>query len=159
MTRFTDRRLPLKAFPLLLSLSLCLLSCAGNRPTDLGVVADKLSPCPASPNCVCSDCDSARHQIAPFILVASAQQAWEAVYEQITALPRTRIISASDNYLHAECRSAVFGFVDDLEWHLRPEKGIIAVRSAARLGYYDFGVNRKRIETLRSALQARGIVH
>jgi uncharacterized protein (DUF1499 family) len=159
MTRCADKRLPFKTLPLLLSLSLCLLSCSGNRPTDLGVVADKLSPCPASPNCVCSDCDSPRHRIAPFILAAPAQQAWQAVREQVTALPRTRIISASDNYLHAECRSAVFGFVDDMEWHLRPEEGIIAVRSAARLGYYDFGVNRKRIEALRSALQASDVVH
>jgi uncharacterized protein (DUF1499 family) len=80
------------------------------------------------------------------------------VREQIAALPRTRIISVSDDYLHAECRSAVFSFVDDLELHLRPEQGLIAVRSAARLGYYDFGVNRKRIEVLRSTLQQQGVV-
>ena len=158
MIRSADKRLRLGAFPLLLSLSLCLLSCAGNRPDNLGVTADKLSPCPASPNCVCSDCDSAKHQIAPFILAVPALQAWQAVHEQITVLPRTRIISVNGNYLHAECRSAVFGFVDDLELQLRQEEGIIAVRSAARLGYYDFGVNRKRIETLRSTLRKEGVV-
>ena len=62
------------------------------------------------------------------------------------------------DYLHAECRSAVFGFVDDLELNLRPAEGIIAVRSASRLGYSDLGVNRKRIETLRTALIRQGIV-
>ncbi len=157
MNRSGDKRLPLGA-PLLLSLSLCLFSCAGNQPDNLGVTADKLAPCPASPNCVCSDCDSAKHQIPPLLLAVPALQAWQAVHEQITALPRTRIVSVSDNYLHAECRSAVFGFVDDLELQLRPEEGIIAVRSAARLGYYDFGVNRKRIETLRSTLRKEGVV-
>jgi uncharacterized protein (DUF1499 family) len=35
------------------------------------------------------------------------------------ALPGTKIIAASADYLHAECTSAVFGFVDDLELHLR----------------------------------------
>jgi len=153
-----NKRLSLKAFPLLLSLSLCLFSCAGNRPADLGVTADRLSPCPASPNCVCSDCDSTKQQIAPFILAAPAQQAWNVIREQISALPRTQIISVSDTYLHAECRSAVFGFVDDVELHLRPDQGIIAVRSAARLGYYDFGVNRKRLERLRTTLREEGIV-
>jgi hypothetical protein len=38
--------------------------------------------------------------------------------------------------------SAVFGFVDDLELHLRPEQNLIAVRSAGRLGRSDLGVNR-----------------
>ncbi|MBD1400817.1 DUF1499 domain-containing protein [Pelobacter sp. M08fum] len=137
---------------------MCLMSCAGNQSGNLGVTAATLSSCHASPNCVCSDCDSTKHQIDPFILAVPALQAWQAVHEQITALSRTRIISFSDHYLHAECRSAVFGFVDDLELHLRPEEGIIAVRSAARLGYYDFGVNRKRIETLRSALRQEGVV-
>ncbi|MFO7813182.1 MAG: DUF1499 domain-containing protein [Pelovirga sp.] len=154
----TNKRLTFNALPLLLAVSMCLVSCAGNQPDNLGVTAGKLSPCPASPNCVCSEDDTAKHQIDPFILAVPALQAWQAVREQISALPRTRIISVSDHYLHAECRSAVFGFVDDMELHLRPEEGIIAVRSAARLGYYDFGVNRKRIETLRSTLRKEGVV-
>lgn len=158
MSYSADKRMILKAFPLLLSLSLWLISCAGSRPTDLGVSADRLSPCPSSPNCVCSDCDATKHQIPPFILAEPAPQAWQAVREQLAALPRTRIVSVSDNYLHAECRSAVFGFVDDLELHLRPEQGIIAIRSAARLGYYDFGVNRRRLEGLRTTLREGGVV-
>ncbi len=71
-------------------------------------------------------------------------------------MPRTRIVTESPEYLHAECRSSVFGFVDDLELQLRPSDGIIAVRSASRLGHSDFGVNRKRIETLRNALIKKG---
>ncbi|MBW6508135.1 MAG: DUF1499 domain-containing protein [Desulfuromonadales bacterium] len=153
------RTIPFKSLPLLLSLSLFLFSCAGSRPTNLGVTADRLSPCPASPNCVCSDCDSLKHQVPPFVLAVSARQAWQAVGEQIAALPRTRIIAVSDVYLHVECRSAIFGFVDDLELHLRPEEGIIAMRSAARLGYYDFGANRRRVEELRTTLRKKEVLH
>lgn len=76
----------------------------------------------------------------------------------VAELPRTTIITQGPDYLHAECRSAVFGFVDDLELHLRPDKNTIAVRSAARLGYSDLGVNRKRIEDLRSKLTGRGAI-
>jgi uncharacterized protein (DUF1499 family) len=57
-----------------------------------------------------------------------------------------------------KCTSAFFGFVDDLELHLRTAEGVIAVRSAARLGYSDLGVNRRRIEDLRALLIKRGIV-
>jgi uncharacterized protein (DUF1499 family) len=76
----------------------------------------------------------------------------------VAALPRTKIVTATDDYLHAECRSAVFGFVDDLELHLRPAQSSVAVRSAARLGRSDFGVNRRRVENLRSILQRQGVV-
>ena len=49
-------------------------------------------------------------------------------------------------------------FVDDVEFNLRPEAGIIAVRSASRVGYYDFGANRSRVEKLRGQLHARGVI-
>jgi uncharacterized protein (DUF1499 family) len=80
------------------------------------------------------------------------------VRESVESLPRTKIISETADYLHAECTSAFFGFVDDLELHLRTAEGVIAVRSAARLGYSDLGVNRRRIEDLRALLIKRGIV-
>ena len=61
-------------------------------------------------------------------------------------------------YLHAECQSALMGFVDDLELHAQPDAGRIDVRSASRLGYGDLGVNRRRVETLRANLRAQGLV-
>lgn len=124
----------------------------------IGVTAGKLSPCPSSPNCVCSDCSSPKHQVPHLVLATATEPAWQEIRKQLAALPRTLIISVSDNYLHAECRSAVFGFVDDVELHLRPEQGIVAVRSAARRGYSDFSVNRRRIETLRATLREGGVV-
>jgi uncharacterized protein (DUF1499 family) len=91
-------------------------------------------------------------------LVKPANEVWPVVREIVLALPRTRIVAETGNYLHAECRSFLFGFVDDLELYLRPEDGIIAVRSAARSGYSDFGVNRRRIESLRTSLINRGLI-
>lgn len=78
--------------------------------------------------------------------------------EIVKEMPRTEIKEITENYLHAECRSMVFRFVDDLELELRPNDGIIAVRSASRKGYSDFGVNRRRVESLRDALRSRGVV-
>ena len=72
--------------------------------------------------------------------------------------PRTEIITDTGEYLHAEFTISIFGFVDDVEFHLRPGEGIIALRSASRLGYSDLGVNRRRIAKLMRMLQERGVI-
>jgi uncharacterized protein (DUF1499 family) len=64
-------------------------------------------------------------------------------------LPRTKVVSSGADYLKAEARSAVFRFVDDVEFRLDAETGLIHVRSASRVGYSDLGANRKRVEALR----------
>jgi len=42
--------------------------------------------------------------------------------------------------------------------HLRPSEGLIAIRSAARLGYSGLGVNRKRAEQLRALLRQQSAI-
>jgi uncharacterized protein (DUF1499 family) len=118
-----------------LLLSMPLFSCAGKRPSNLGVKASRLAPCPSSPNSVSSDAADSMHSIAAFALAMPSGDAWPAVRGNLADLPRTKIIAETADYLHAQCTSAVFGFIDDLELHLRSAEGVIAVRSgiAARL--------------------------
>ena len=73
----------------------------------------------------------------------------------VTAMPGAQIISEQDQYLYAEFTSRLMGFVDDVEFLADPAAGLVHVRSASRLGHSDLGVNRKRIEDLRSSLGAR----
>lgn len=129
------------------------LAAQGNEP-----MPGRLAFCPDSPNCVSSDATDPSHHVPPFAFILPAKEAWRLVREAVKDIPRTEITEVTDNYLRAECRSAVFRFVDDLELELRPGQGIIAVRSASRIGYSDFGVNRRRVERLRSVLQSRGLV-
>lgn len=144
---------------LILITGLLLGSCIESRPAGaLGITESHLMPCPATPNCVSSDSRDTEHQVAPFTIKASAAEVWSVARKLIAELPRTQIVSATPEYIHAECRSALFGFVDDLELHLRPADRTIAIRSAARSGYYDFGVNRQRVEDLRSTLVKQGFV-
>jgi uncharacterized protein (DUF1499 family) len=125
----------------------------------LGIVGGRLADCPDSPNCVCSDAADPSRRVGPFALAMAPGEAWAEVRAAVTALPRTRIVKRTRDYLHAECRSAWFGFVDDLELHLRMAHGnAVAVRSASRIGYSDFGVNRARVEQLRSDLVKRGVI-
>jgi uncharacterized protein (DUF1499 family) len=81
--------------------------------------------------------------------------AWQRLREVIAARPRARIISETDTWLHAEFTSLVFRFVDDVEFLLDRDAGVIHCRSASRSGRSDFGVNRRRIEELRAAFAAR----
>lgn len=135
-----------------------LLSCSGKRPSNLGITNAKFSLCPSTPNCVSSDADDSEHKITPFQLVVPATEAWQVSRQLTFELARTIIIKETADYLHAECTSVIFGFVDDLELHLRADEGIIAVRSASRLGRSDLGVNRKRLEDLRSSLVKHGVI-
>lgn len=135
-----------------------LTSCNVSDKRKLGVVDSQLTPCPSSPNCATSDTNNTEQKVEPFALVISPEKAWDLLIEHVAELPRTVIVRKDSRYLYAECRSQFFGFVDDLEFHLRPEQKIVAVRSASRVGYYDFGVNRSRIEKLRLALrQAKAV--
>lgn len=135
-----------------------LFSCSGTKPANLGIKDGRLSPCPSTPNCVSSDATDSAHAIAAFQLVALPVDAWRVLYAVVESLPRVQIITATDDYVHAECSSAVFGFVDDLELHLRSAQNSIAVRSVSRLGHSDFAVNRKRVESLRGLLTQRGVI-
>jgi len=65
------------------------------------------------------------------------------------------IVDDQDAYLAATFSSGLFGFVDDLEIRVDRPAGLIHVRSASRVGHGDAGVNRKRVERLRSLYERR----
>ncbi len=135
-----------------------LFSCSGTRPANLGIKDGRLANCPSSPNCVSSDASDSAHSISAFQIIIPPTDAWRALRATLASLPRVQIVKVTDDYIHVECSSAVFGFVDDLELHLRSAQNSIAVRSASRLGHSDFGVNRKRVESLRGLLTQRGVI-
>jgi len=136
-----------------LAAAVALFACAGPAPEGLGIYEGRLAPCPASPNCVSSEADDPRHAIPPLEFTGDPEDAWRAVRAATAALPRTTIVYETSGYLHAESRSALFRFVDDLELQLRAEERAIAIRSASRVGYSDMGVNRDRVERLRSLFE------
>ncbi|MBD2329647.1 DUF1499 domain-containing protein [Alkalinema sp. FACHB-956] len=131
---------------------------SGQRPNTLGVQAGQLAPCPASPNCVSSQSGDGSHRIEPLRPSGSIEEAFTTLKQVVQSQPRTKVVSASEDYLYVEFTSRLMGFVDDVEFYVDREAGVIQVRSASRLGESDLGVNRDRIETLRQALQNQGSV-
>lgn len=122
----------------------------------VGLEGGTLAGCGDSPNCVSSQAQGPRH-VAPFKL-KTGRQAWFAIEQLLAHTPRVKVVTRTDNYLHAEFVSALFRFTDDVEFQLREPEGIIAVRSASRVGYYDLGANRGRIEKLRERLRELGAI-
>jgi uncharacterized protein (DUF1499 family) len=126
---------------------------SGTRPTNIGVQNLKLTPCPASPNCVCTTDTDAEHGIAPLTYSDSRDAAMAKLKGVIQAMERSQIVVESSDYLHVEYTSKLMGFVDDVEFYFDPAGGAIQVRSASRLGQSDLGVNRKRVEEIRQKFQ------
>jgi uncharacterized protein (DUF1499 family) len=70
-------------------------------------------------------------------------------------MPRVRIVSEHPGYLRAEFTTFIFRFVDDVEFLWDENEKVLHIRSASRCGYFDLGVNRRRMEKLRREFQRR----
>lgn len=122
-------------------------------PAELGVINQKLSPCPTSPNCVCSQSESQDHYIEPIPCLGSDSQVQQRLLKILSRMHGFQIIKQEEDYLHVIFRSLCFRFVDDVEFWIDSRQNVIQVRSASRVGHTDFDVNRKRIEVIRQQFE------
>lgn len=127
---------------------------AAPAPASVGVVNDQLSACPDTPNCVSSQATDAEHKIEAISYSGDAAAAQARMRQVLEKMPRTRIVVDEPRYLHAENRSLIFGYVDDVEIYLDAGNSRIQIRSASRLGISDLGANRGRVEAIRTAFAA-----
>lgn len=130
-------------------LSVFIMGCTGTRPTTLGINNGNLSPCPEKPNCISSQAADENHFSEFFQYTSDKSVAFNTLKKIIIAQPRTKIVSETDNYIYAEYTTAIFRFVDDVEFYFPDNEQIVHFRSASRLGHSDLGVNKKRIEGIR----------
>ena len=135
-----------------LAVGLKAMSLAGQAPVR-PEAPTSLPGCPGSPNCVSSrPGEDAVHGIAPFAFSGDPAVALERL-KQVAVAEGGRLVRAKGGYVHLEFRSRVFRFVDDVEFLLGSEPGRIEVRSASRSGHSDLGVNRRRVERLRTRFE------
>lgn len=139
----------------LISMAAICAGCSSNIPESIGLKDGELAKCPDKPNCVSSMAKDKTHFIKPFMYTADFNKAKAALIETIKSQNRAIIISESENYIHAEFRSKIFRFIDDVEFLIDDRNKTIHLRSASRTGYSDMGVNRKRMEGLRVIFQQK----
>ena len=118
----------------------------------------EIGSCVSLPNCVSSNASVFYNYVEPFELAMSKEEAWPLVREAVLEIPRTVIDEEDDHYLHAKTSSMIFHFVDNLELLYQADEHLIEVRSSSVLGLYDLSANRRRVEALRTALIAKGVV-
>ncbi|SKA54266.1 DUF1499 domain-containing protein [Enterovibrio nigricans] len=132
-----------------------LLLVFGCAQGDETVTDKSMQICGDKPNCVSTLDIREAHYIPPFT-VTSSTVSMNDIVEVAMTLPGARIGEQNAEYARIECVSRIMRFVDDLE--LRKDGDTLIVRSESRVGYSDFGVNRKRIESLREALKQAGLI-
>ncbi len=126
---------------------------SGKPPKKIGTTNGQLQPVDTKPlNAVSSFAESKYQKIAPIAAGSNPHKRFQQLKALITSDPMATVIKAESNYLYAEFRTKLLGFVDDVEFLLDAKAKLIHARSASRLGRKDFGVNRARIEMIRSRL-------
>ncbi len=121
--------------------------------TTCGEATKPIEGCPASPNCVSSNpLTDDDHHALPYRVDGSPAVAKDKLKKALLAEPGVSIVEDTGTLIRAQATSKLFHFVDDLVFQLDPENHLIQVRSASRVGYWDFGVNRRRIEAIRKKL-------
>ncbi|MGB1801217.1 MAG: DUF1499 domain-containing protein [Gammaproteobacteria bacterium] len=109
--------------------------------------------CPDKPNCVSSLVKDSTHYIEPFTFNDAPEKAMARLKTALLQEKGITLVTNEAEVLKAEVKSFIFRFIDDVEFSLLTEQKVIHVRSSSRTGYYDFGVNRRRIERIRQRFQ------
>jgi uncharacterized protein (DUF1499 family) len=124
------------------------VACAGHAQESRSATPTDLAPCPDSPNCVSTRSKEPDRTMPPLPYLNSGRESMDRLVDVVRQMKRATIVSATPSYLHVEFRSALFRFVDDVEFLMEDSARLIHFRSASRTGYYDFGVNRKRMKDI-----------
>lgn len=132
----------------------------GRMPPDLGVKAGRLKPPADNPNSVSTQAAlypdhpfRAYADIAPLAYTGDGAVAFARAAALVKATPGTTAVEETPGYLYVQCSTRWLKFTDDLELWLDESAHVIHVRSASRLGRKDFGVNRARVEALRTRFE------
>ena len=112
-----------------------------------------LAPCPERPNCVSTEATDARHRMRPFPFAGEPALAVARLAAIVEAMPGGVVERRDAGSLHAEFTTRLMRYVDDVDLVVDGEAGVIRFRSASRLGHWDLGTNRRRMQRIRRAFE------
>ena len=131
----------------------------GTAPTDLGVHDGRLKPPSVTENSVTSQAalypDHPQRKyadIAPLPVKGEGPASIAQIKAIVEGMHGAKVVKSEPGYLYAQFTTRLMKYVDDVEFWFDPAANVIQVRSASRVGRGDLGVNRKRIEAVRAAL-------
>ena len=113
----------------------------------------KLNACGlANNNDNLSDCKLKTNCIFQTWKVDDSEKAFIELIQILENTPRLEIINKEKDYIHAIATSRIMKFIDDIEIKNLNQDNIFQIKSSSRLGIYDLGVNKRRVQTLRFRL-------
>lgn len=130
-------------------ISLILFSCSGIPRRDISTTQSSIQDCGSAPNCVSSLATLSDRKVSPIEFRGNLKDFQKSAQAILNSFPRSEIVRAEENYFHFVFTSAFFRFKDDVEIYFNEAQSLIDVRSASRIGYYDFGANKKRVDNLK----------
>ena len=104
-------------------------------------INDNLSDCKLKTNCIFQTWK-----------VDDSEKAFIELIQILENTPRLEIINKEKDYIHAIATSRIMKFIDDIEIKNLNQDNIFQIKSSSRLGFYDLGVNKRRVQTLRFRL-------
>lgn len=129
----------------------------GVAPSAIGSMNGRLAPPALTPNSVSSQAllypDHPQKQYAnidPISYQGDPFVAMVRLREVLEKFEHTKVIKSEPGYIYAQCTTPFMQFTDDVEFLLDQQNHVIQVRSASRLGKSDFGINRARVEIIRT---------
>ena len=135
-------------------IALIMVGKASRTAPTLGIFDGRLLACPDKENCVCSEfIENAEHFIEPFEISIKPDEGSAARISATFVELGGEIQSEQKDYIAATFTSSLFGFIDDLEVRIDRDNAVLHFRSASRVGYSDFGANRKRVELIKARLR------
>lgn len=132
----------------------------GQMPTDLGARDGRLKPPSQTENSVSSQAaayagaGAEYARIAPIAYAGDGASALARIGAIVLQMPGARIQRSDPGYLYVQFETRWLKFIDDAEFLVAPGESVIHLRSASRIGRRDLGVNRARMEAIRSAFDA-----
>ena len=155
MPSITKRMVYLIAALIVLSpvIALAVLSALATKPKNLGANNGRLAPCPNSPNCVSTQNADSQHTMEAIVFDGPPEDAMRKLKAVLAVIPRMKVVTETEYYLHVEATSVIFRFRDDVEFVIDRQAKVIHFRSASRVGRSDLGANRVRMEKIRKAFE------
>jgi len=132
---------------IIISLVVIGINFLSNNSISTGLIEGKLKKCPNKPNCINTEYhEDISHYVTPLDYPLSKSKLIILLSKETIIEMGGEIVFEEKNYLAAKFTSAFFRFVDDFEVRCCDELNQLHIRSASRIGYSDFGVNKHRVE-------------
>ncbi|RBO83275.1 DUF1499 domain-containing protein [Marinomonas aquiplantarum] len=122
-------------------------------PEGLGVTNGQLKLCSGAPNCVSTQADQTDEaHFAEPLVYSGRRQDVQLRIEAYMLRQGAKLVDHSLGYAHFEVESDIVGYIDDVEFYLPKSDSVVHIRSASRVGYSDFGINRDRVRQIQDLL-------